>query len=109
MRRVAGQNVSWLEIRFFGDTNLSFGQILLIAYLWLVGLNWTSILQFTGHAKQTVTNFLENLRQLVEVCVEFSQANEENKIGGEGIIVAVDETKFGRRKYHKGHRVEGKS
>ncbi|KAG0436766.1 hypothetical protein DMUE_4066 [Dictyocoela muelleri] len=28
-------------------------------------------------------------------------------IGGEVVIVEIDESKFGKRKYHEGHRVEG--
>jgi hypothetical protein len=28
-------------------------------------------------------------------------------IGGLNIIVEIDETKFGKRKYHRGHRLDG--
>ena len=31
----------------------------------------------------------------------------DQTIGGEGVVVQIDETKLGKRKYHRGHRVEG--
>ena len=41
-----------------------------------------------------------------EVC-EVNYLEWDEKIGGEGKRVQIDESKFGKRKYHKGHRVEG--
>ena len=41
-----------------------------------------------------------------EVC-EITMFDSSQKIGGEGKIVQIDESKFGKRKYHQGHHVEG--
>jgi hypothetical protein len=57
----------------------------------------------TGHSSPTVTAFNGYFRQLVASTLE----SDDTIIGGEGIVVQVDETKMGKRKYNRGHRVEG--
>jgi len=33
--------------------------------------------------------------------------HNQKQIGGDGIIVKIDEAKFGRRKYHRGRLIAG--
>ncbi|KAK9731904.1 hypothetical protein QE152_g13295 [Popillia japonica] len=49
---------------------------------------------------------LERFQDSREVCLEYFMYRP-TKLGGPGIVVEIDESKFGRRKYHKGHRIEG--
>ena len=39
--------------------------------------------------------------------VKFYKSFSDHSIGGEGIVVEIDETKMGKRKYNRGHMVEG--
>lgn len=88
---------------FFAATQLKRNEILLLAKLWLSKISVTAAIELTGHSSKTVVKFYQHFRQLVESSLEF----EDTIIGGEGITVDVDETKLGRRKYNRGHRVEG--
>ena len=57
----------------------------------------------TGHSSASVSAYYGHFRQLVEQ----SLMPEDQIIGGPGIVVEVDETKLGKRKYNKGHKVDG--
>ena len=53
--------------------------------------------------KSTAVDWASFCREVLE----HAFLNEEEKLGGVGKIVEIDESKFGKRKYHRGHAVEG--
>jgi ISXO2-like transposase domain len=57
----------------------------------------------TGHSKQAVTNFIAAFQDLVGCAID----SDDTVVGGENVVVEIDESKFGKRKYNKGHSVEG--
>jgi len=75
----------------------------MLGYLWLRRSTQQQAMTITGHSPNTVTNFFSHFRHLVGATL----SDEDQLIGGQRIIVEVDETKLGKRKYHRGHRVEG--
>jgi transposase-like protein len=88
---------------FFSKIRIRKCEILHLAYLWLSGCTHKTAMVHTGHSKPTITDYYSHFNQLVA-----EDLNEEDlQIGGENIVVEVDETKLGKRKYHRGHHVDG--
>jgi transposase-like protein len=74
-----------------------------LGLLWLAKVSVDSVLALTCHSEHTVCNFYRHFRQLTSSALK----EEDTLIGGLGITVEIDETKLGKRKYHRGHRVDG--
>ena len=96
--------MSVLKETFFAKTRLAVGQVMEFLYFWLLRTQQKAINTAMGLSKRTITNFVGYAQQLV-----IEDINETQEvIGGPGIIVEVDESKFSRRKYNRGHRVASK-
>lgn len=95
------------ESTLFHCAHLKINQILEIGYLWLLQTPTMGIITATGLSSKTVSLWLKKFRDLIKRDLIYNLTPEEFKIGGEGIIVEIDESKFGKRKYNQGHAVEG--
>ena len=100
---ICRKRISLYDGTIFTHSRLQCNEVMHIAYLWLAGCNNTTIVNMTGHSKQSISNFIALFRQVVSTSLD----TDDTIIGGEGIVVEIDESKFGKRKYNRGHRVEG--
>ena len=62
-----------------------------------------SLIETSGIYSEAIVAWTSYVRQL---CADFVSL-ESVKIGGPNIVFEIDETKMGKRKYNRGHRVEG--
>lgn len=78
-------------------------EILKLTYWWCQDLEQSQITHELGQTRGTGVDWDSFCR---EVC-EITMFDSSQKIGGEGKVVQIDESKFGKRKYHRGHHMEG--
>ena len=89
---------SWLA-----KSHLKLSQIIVFIQLWTSNCELKTIQTSAGISFKTAVKLNKFFYELV---VSIAEQNSE-PIGGRAKIVEIAESKFGKRKYHKGHRVEG--
>ena len=103
INRQCRKSVSIFKDSFFAKNRLTCSDVMLIGYLWLCKNSHTSIVKMTGHPSKTITSYMNFFRELIIDTLK----DDNHMIGGEGIIVEIDESKFGKRKYHRGRIIDG--
>ena len=72
-------------------------------YLWSQAFSIKEIMHELRLTNKTVIEWSTFLRECcISTIIDAGEA-----VGGNGVEVEIDESKFGKRKYHRGHRVEG--
>ncbi|KCZ78639.1 hypothetical protein H311_00327 [Anncaliia algerae PRA109] len=97
------KNISMLKNIFFNKTNLKINKILQTCYLCIHKCPTIEIVEMIAIQRESVTAWCSQLRKLLSDSLEYS----EIEIGGPDIIVEIDETKLDKRKYNRGHVIEG--
>ena len=98
-KKVSVRKGSWLE-----GSHMSLEQILLFTYMWVWKFEQQIIMRECRiGSPNTVVDWCNFCR---EVCATVLEMKSE-PIGGVGKVVEIDESKFGKRKYHRGRRVDG--
>ena len=85
------------------DAKLPLETILEMAYLWAHSFSTNEMIHKLKISKKTVIEWSLFFRE----CCFSRIIDESTPIGGLGIEVEIDESKFGKRKYYRGHKVEG--
>ena len=95
--------ISILSDTWLSDSNLSLNVIIELIYLWTQRF---TISELQHEFKIGIQTLIEWTAFFREVCLHDIFDTSQN-IGGKGIEVEIDESKFGRRKYYRGHKVDG--
>ncbi len=77
-------------------------EILEFIYLWVHGSPLKMITHEMGLSSNTDVDWASFCREVCEIAI----AKEGRRIGGTGVVVEIDESKFAKRKYNRGHPVK---
>ena len=104
--RPCSYGISILKGTIFGGCRLGLHVLLCLMYYWCMRSTVSATRKATDISHATVSRWFCNLRLLASCMIRYS----DQRIGGPGKIVEIDESKFGKRKKcrnRRGHRVDG--
>ena len=96
--KVSIREDTWLQ-----NSNLTLEEIVELIYLWTQNFTLAEIEHELNISKKTLIEWTIYFRDVCTCIV----LDHSEPIGGEGVPVEIDESKFGKRKYNKGRRVDG--
>lgn len=102
-RKSCSNQTALFKHTFFATSKIKINDLLWLSYLYLNKLPTSGLICALGLGSEAVCGWTSYIRQLLGDTINFEQV----KIGGLDIIVEIDETKLGKRKYNRGHRVDG--
>ena len=82
---------------------LEIRKVLQFLYIFIIKTRIQFIGAILNVSKPAAINLCKSIRKRIHAKIQ----EHDDMIGGTGIIVEIDESKFVKRKYHKGLRVEG--
>ncbi|KFM67316.1 hypothetical protein X975_04923, partial [Stegodyphus mimosarum] len=88
---------------WFSKSKLTIAEIFVLTYDVLKKIGTSKIIKEYGFGSNTMASWSQCIRETI---LEYIEMNSQ-MIGGPGKTVEIDESKFGKRKYHRGHHVEG--
>ena len=94
---------------WFSGSKLSLEKILALTYAWAHKLTTTQAVHETALDEETTSTetVIDWYNYCREVCADRIMKQHARPIGGPGTTVEIDESKFGKMKYHKGRYIEG--
>jgi transposase-like protein len=95
--------ISLTKGTIFYKSTIRINYALYIVYLWSKKVEVMKIVELLGLNYRTVRRLLDRVHYIIGAMLE----EQHTMIGGPGIIVEIDESKFGKRKYNRGHQVDG--
>ena len=95
---------------WFSGSRLSIEKVLALTYAWAHKFTTTQAVHETSLDDETTSTetVIDWYNYCREVCADRIMNHHAGPIGGPGTTVEIDESKFGKMKYHRGRKIEGK-